>query len=334
MTTASPLVMALDVGGTKLAAAAVRADGTIVHQVTVATEAHKGGDIVLARLCRLAHQLKEAMPCSPAGIGIATHGIVEPERGIVRFATSNLPGWTGTHLKERIEEQFPGIPVHVGNDGHAATLAEHRFGQGRGTSTFIMLIIGTGVGGGIISNGRLLTGAHGAAGRLGHLSIDPDGPLCSCGNRGCVELYVSGTGIARHASEVVRQSPQYPLSQILSERGSLSARDVVQAAKHGNILAQDILQEAGAKLGLALVQLMRLFDPSMIAIGGGMASAGELLLEPARRVLRSSTPPELTLPAIVPALLGSNASLIGAAVLGWQAANGQFEMCLHPGGQM
>lgn len=315
--------MALDVGGTKLAAAAVTAEGVAVSRLTVPTDARKGGDAVLAKLRRLARRLYQAMPCPPAGIGIATHGIVEPATGVVRFATNNLPGWTGTRLRESIAEEFPGVPVQVGNDGHAAALAEYRFGRGaQGIATFVMLSIGTGVGGGIIAGGQLLSGANGAAGRLGHLSIASEGPLCSCGNRGCLELYVSGTAIATSAVAALAGEPGNPLHQVMRRHAALTARDVVAAAKRGNALARHVLQTAGELLGHALVQLMRLYDPAMIAIGGGMASAGEWLVGPARRVLLATTPPELTPPAVVPSQLGSDASLIGAAVLGWQAAQG------------
>jgi glucokinase len=319
----SPVVFGLDVGGTKLAAAAITQEGTIRKHLLVPTEAHDGGDVVLSRLCELAQQLKISVDAEVVGIGVATHGIVEPDTGIVRFASSNLPGWTGTDLKASLSEVFPDIPIQVANDGHAAALAEHRFGCGRGISEFAVLVLGTGVGGGIISNGRLLNGANGAAGRLGHLSIDLEGPRCSCGNRGCLELYVSGTAIAKEASEL----QEFSLSTKHISTPALTAHDVIRSAKEDDPLARQILSTAGEQLGHALVQIGRVFDPERIAIGGGLVSAGDLLLEPARRVVQEGTPPELVPPVIEFALLGENASLIGAATLGWEAVSLHERRC-------
>ena len=319
----SPVVFGLDVGGTKLAAAAITREGTIGKHLLVPTEAHDGGDVVLSRLCELAEQLKLAVDAEVVGIGVATLGIVEPDTGIVRFASSNLPGWTGTDLKASLSEIFPDIPIQVANDGHAAALAEHRFGCGRGVSEFAVLVLGTGVGGGVISKGRLLGGANGAAGRLGHMSIDLEGPRCSCGNRGCLELYVSGTAIAKAASELQKSSRSFKhISTPV-----LTAQDVIRSAKEDEPLARQILSTAGEQLGYALMQIARVFDPERIAIGGGMVSAGDLLLAPARRVVQEGTPPELIPPVIELAQLGENASLIGAATLGWEAVISHERRC-------
>ncbi len=319
----SPVVFGLDVGGTKLAAAAITREGTIGKHLLVPTEAHDGGDVVLSRLCELAQQLKLAVDAEVVGIGVATLGIVEPDTGIVRFASSNLPGWTGTDLKASLSEIFPDIPIQVANDGHAAALAEHRFGCGRGISEFAVLVLGTGVGGGVISKGRLLCGANGAAGRLGHLSIDLEGPRCSCGNRGCLELYVSGTAIAKAASEFQKSSRS--IKHISTP--VLTAQDVIRSAKEDDPLARQILSTAGEQLGHALMQVGRVFDPERIAIGGGMVSAGDLLLAPARRVVQEGTPSELIPPVIELAQLGENASLIGAATLGWEAVISHERRC-------
>jgi len=323
MESSSAVVFGFDVGGTKLAAAAIRQDGTIVKHLIITTEAQEGGKAVLSRLCDLARQLKHAVDAEVVGIGVATHGIVEPDTGIVRFASSNLPGWTGTDLKTNLAKVFPDLPVQVANDGHAAVLAEHRFGCGRGITEFAMLVLGTGVGGGIISNGRLLGGANGAAGRLGHMSIDLQGPRCSCGNRGCLELYVSGTAIAKVANKFLKsgRSFRYQSTSVLT------AQDVILSAKEDDPLAQQILWAAGEQLGHAIMQIVRVFDPEKIAIGGGMVSAEDLLLAPARRVVQKGTPPELKPPVIELAQLGENASLIGAATLGWEAVTFHERRC-------
>ena len=176
-----------------------------------------------------------------------------------------------------------------------------------------MLVLGTGVGGGVISNGKLLQGINGAAGRLGHLSIDPTGPQCSCGNHGCMELFISGTAIA----QVVNEDRE--LRNSISPNGTeeLTAQDVVQAAKSGNPFALKLMESTGEKLGYGLLQIARAFDPEMIAIGGGMISAEELLLGSARKIVEFGTPPELVPPQVEIAQLGADASLLGAAALGW-----------------
>ena len=310
------VAVGFDVGGTKLASIAVRQNGEIVKRLTTPTKAHEGGEAVLDRLCQLARDLKGMISTEVIGIGVATHGVVMPDTGTVRFASSNLPGWTGINLKDHLSAVFLGIRVKVVNDGHAAALAEYLFGCGQGTNDFVMLVLGTGVGGGVIADGNLLRGANGAAGRLGHLSIDPAGPQCSCGNRGCLELYVSGTAIAQAAEQEGGLIPP-------REATTVTAQAVVQAAKDGQPTAQNLLRNAGEKLGFAFLQIARAFDPEMIAIGGGMVSAGDLLLDSARQIVQSGTPPELTPPSIELPQLGADASLLGAAALGWNSAGPQ-----------
>jgi glucokinase len=218
---------------------------------------------------------------------------------------------------------FPAIPIQVANDGHAAALAEHHFGCGRGFYEFAVLVLGTGVGGGVISQGRLLFGANGAAGRLGHMSIDPEGPQCSCGNRGCLELYASGKAIAKAASELQKSGHSFKNISI----PVLTAHDVIHIAKQGDPLARQLLSTAGEQIGHALLQIARVFDPMKIAIGGGMISAGDMLLRPARKVVHEGTPTELTAPLIELAQLGENSSLIGAAMLGWENVTTHERRC-------
>ncbi len=312
----SSVALGIDIGGTKLASVAVDQDGKIVKRLTTPTNAHEGGEAVLSRLRQLARDLKASISGKVVGIGVATHGVVMPDTGTVRFASSKLPGWTGTNLKDSLADVYPQTPVRVANDGHTAALAEYLYGCGRGTNDFVMLVLGTGVGGGVIANGELLQGANGAAGRLGHLSIDPLGPQCSCGNRGCLELYVSGTAIAQAADQVSGLIPR-------REAKTMTAQDIVQAAKDGNSLAQHLLRSTGDHLGFALLQIARVFDPEMIAIGGGMMSAGDLLFDSALQIVQNGTPPELIPPSIEWAHLGADASLLGAAALGWNSARPQ-----------
>ena len=310
------VALGIDIGGTKLASVVVDQNGKIVKRLTTPTNAHEGGEAVLGRLRRLARDLKASISAEVVGIGVATHGVVTSDTGTVRFASSKLPGWTGTNLKDSLADAYPDTPVRVANDGHTAALAEYLYGCGRGTSEFVMLVLGTGVGGGVIANGELLQGANGAAGRLGHLSIDPVGPRCSCGNRGCLELYVSGTAIAQAAEQDNGLTPPH-------EAKSMTAQDIVQAAKAGHPSAQNLLRSTGDHLGFALLQIARMFDPEMIAIGGGMMSAGELLLDSALQIVQNGTPPELVPPSIEWAQLGADASLLGAAALGWNSAGPQ-----------
>jgi len=233
----------------------------------------------------------------------------------------NISGWDGYPLRDVLRERFE-VPVVLGDDANAAALAEQRFGAGRRHPHMIYLTISTGVGSGIIVNDRLLLGAGGLAAEAGCMVIDPNGPLCGCGNPGCLEALVSGPAIARTARERVRAGEATCLLEMAGgDPGRISALTVNQAAQRGDPLALDVLRQAGEYLGLGLVSLLHLFNPDIVVIGGSVSKAGDLLLGPAREVVRRRCLSEAYWreTPIVLAELGDDVGLLGALCLVLQA---------------
>lgn len=327
----SHLFIAVDIGGTQIRAALCDSEGTIHQRATDLTGGHEGPDAVMARIERAIRRVWPA-DGQVAVIGVVAPGPLDPWSGVV-FDAPNIPGWDDYPLRDIIQERF-GLPILVGNDCNAAALAEHRFGVGQGKSNLIYVTVSTGVGGGIIINGELLLGAHGLAGEIGHIKVRPDGPLCGCGSRGCLEAQASGPSIAREARQRLRAGelhsepvesmhgePVESTSRILElahgDLDAISARLVNEAAQQGDPLAVDVFRQAGTYLGLGLVTLLHLFDPDIVVIGGSVSKAGDLLFGPAREVVRQrcmtdrywrDTP-------IVPAALGDDVGLLGALAL-------------------
>jgi glucokinase len=206
------------------------------------------------------------------------------------------------------------------NDASAAALGEHEFGAGKGVDNLIYLTVSTGIGGGIIIDGRLYLGPSGSAGEIGHMTIDVNGPQCSCGNIGCLEMLASGTAIAREAVKRIRAGGRSSLSEMLGGKiENITAEQVGVAAQGGDSLAMEIIHRAASYLGMGMVNLVNIFNPEMIIVGGGVAQMGDLLLDPARRVVEARA---FKLPAqavrIVPARLGDEAGVMGAAVFAFQ----------------
>jgi glucokinase len=220
-------------------------------------------------------------------------------------------------LKAELERVLH-LPAFVDNDANVAALGEWVFGAGKGARHLVYITIGTGVGGAIILNGALWRGANFAAGELGHVPVNPDGPRCGCGGYGCVEMFVSGPAIAQRAKEFVRRGVKSALADIPSD--DITAERVAVAAQQGDALARFILAEAGKYLGIALVGIVNLLNPERLIVGGGVAQAGEWLLEPARWELRRRALPTATETIqLVPAALGINAGILGAAALVFHA---------------
>ena len=309
----------IDIGGTKIAGGVVDPRGEILHRLKRPTNASEGGPAVMSRVADLAADLLSAAPGEVDGIGVATGGQVHPETGVVLHATPLLPGWVGMRIKDMLEERFH-LPVRVINDATAAALGEWRFGAARGVSDFVLLTIGTGVGGGIFSDGKLLRGTLGAAGAIGHMIIDCDGRPCNCGSRGCLEAYVSGTAMTDRAlAFAADRHLDAPLVRAIRADRSAGARLLGEAASDGDQFALAVIREAGEYLGCALVSLLNLFNPAMIVIGGSVAEMGELLLAPAREIARKHALRGDRDPVrIVRAQLGNDAGLLGAASLVWQ----------------
>lgn len=325
--TSYPLVVGVDLGGTQIRAAVLQGS-TLLSRANMLTGENGTPERVIPRLFQAVDQaLSEAGLTREqiAGIGIAAPGPLNNRTGVV-LSPPNLPGWVDIPLREIFEEQYR-LPIYLENDANAGALGEYLFGAGRGSRDMVYLTVSTGVGGGIIADGRILEGVAGTAGELGHITVDWRGDLCGCGNVGCLEGLASGTGIARRVVEAIERGEgeellayarqqQLPLTQSPQDELRVDARLVAQAAKVGIPLAQKIINDASEALGVGLVNIIHLFNPEIIALGGGLMQMGEQLLAPALEVVQRramKVPREMA--RIVPAELGANVGLVGAGAL-------------------
>jgi glucokinase-like ROK family protein len=224
-----------------------------------------------------------------------------------------MPGWDRYPIRETLEKSW-NRPVALTNDAEAGALGEWAFGAGRGERDLAYIKVGTGIGAGLLLDGKIYRGATGSAGEIGHLTMIENGPLCNCGNNGCLEALAGGQAIARQAHEAVEHGERTVLSS-MGRLEKLTAQDVASAAQRGDLVAQRIVSEAGSHLGIALAGLVNLFNPSMVVVGGGIAQIGDLFLQPVRdAVMRRSLPAAARTVKITTAILGHRSSSIGAAV--------------------
>lgn len=309
----------VDLGGTTLIVAAVNVvSGQVVGRHQIPTLAKEGHDAVMARMVDLIHTVIATAGLSKediGGVGIGLPGVLDLERGITRFLP-NLPGaWRNVPLKATIEAAVD-LPVYLLNDVRSFTLSEKTFGAGRDVDTMVCLAIGTGIGGGMVINGQLHLGLDGTAGEVGHQIIDPYGPPCGCGSRGCLEAFASGPAITAMALKAITQGLTTKIAEMVSyDLNKVTPEVICRAAEAGDPIAKDIYERAGFYIGIGVANLITIISPQMVVIGGGVAQAGELLFEPIRRAAREHvhvTPIEKV--RIVPAQLGTSAGLIGAAV--------------------
>lgn len=311
----------IDVGGTKIAGALVDESGQIVRRDRIETPVDSTEEIVAA-ISTLVRDLRDLAGGEVDGIGIAVAAMLDPRQGHVWFAP-NLP-WRDIDLGALVAEQV-GAPVVIENDANAAAWGEYRHGAGAAHDDMVLFTIGTGVGGGCIVDDRLLHGAFGIGGELGHVTLDPDGPRCGCGNRGCLEAYASGSALVRNARELVTSAS--PLGEALRARcggdpDALEGTDITELAQQGDLASTELLEEIGTRLGHGIASVCAVLDPAVVVVGGGVSAAGELLVGPARSAFarhligRGHRPtPELVL-----ASLGNDAGVVGAASLARESA--------------
>ncbi len=331
-----PLVVGIDLGGTQIRAAVLRG-ARLLSRVGLLTGENPTPERVIPRMIHAVEQAIENAGTTLgqiAGIGIGAPGPLNSHTGIV-FSPPNLPGWIDVPLRDILNEHFK-LPIFVENDANAAALAEYMFGAGQGSREVVYMTISTGIGGGIITDGRIVEGIVGTAGELGHMTIDLHGPRCNCGNIGCLESISSGTAIARRANEIVAMGKgdellAFALTQ--QEDGSantpedsqqvarhnivhINARVVAEAAAAGIPVARQIIAAAAEGLGVGLVNIIHIFNPELIILGGGVSQMGDLLLDPARRIIekRAMVVPRQAA-RLVLAQLGTDAGLVGAGAL-------------------
>lgn len=264
-------------------------------------------------LVREVNQAKAARP-DVSAVGLGIPATIDHERGIAISAV-NLP-LSELAIRDLVSERV-GLPVFVDNDGNVAALAEHLYGAGRDADDMVLLTVGTGIGGGLILNREVYRGATGAGAELGHVVIDINGPPCqgNCPGRGCVETLASGTALGREGLAAAESDPDSVLAAMLAEGHKISGTAVTEAALGGDPTAIAVFDLIGTRLGAALVSFANIFEPKVIVVGGGVMAAGDLLLDPARRVLRARALPPMNGIPVVAAELGPDAGMIGAAAL-------------------
>lgn len=314
-------ILAIDIGGTKIIAAIISSEGQLMASEYCLTLADEGPQAVINRIFSTIDRLLGLRNIDLSqlhSISIACAGAIDFDRGIVTLSP-NLPGWQDIPLRDIVKEKY-GVNTFLLNDASAAVLSEHRFGAGRGVNNLIYVTVSTGIGSGIMINGQLYSGASGGAGEIGHTTIDVNGPRCSCGNIGCLEMLASGTAMAREAIRRIKAGERSSLIKITKGKiENITAEEVSLAAQGGDSLALEVILQAATYLGVGLVNLVNVFNPEMIIIGGGMSKMGDLLLNPARQVVKERAYPLLAQAVrIVLAELGDNAEVLGAAIFARQ----------------
>lgn len=313
------MILGIDIGGTKCAAALGTADGVITERAEMPTRAEEGPEAILARLRDLARSLIDRVGVAPGsldGIGISCGGPLDTKSGLV-WSPPNLPGWEAVPVRRYFEEGFPGVRVVLENDANATALAEWRWGAGAGTRNMVFMTMGTGIGGGLILDGRLYRGTNDLAGEVGHQTILINGPVCGCGKRGCLEALASGPAIARLARESLHYGRGRRLVELAGGKpGNITAKHVVEAAKQGDAFSRRILEEAGTYMGIGIANIVQILNPERVVLGTIAVHAGDLVLQPIRRALGEyAWKRSVEVCSVVPAALGDKAQDLAAIAL-------------------
>jgi glucokinase len=309
----------VDLGGTKLIAGAVDSQLTVHHR---ARRPSRGADRseVLDTIVDAITEAHDASDQELLAVGVGIPSLLDRERGVA-VTTVHLP-LQDVPVRDLLSERL-GVPVVLENDATCATIAEWRFGAARGAADALVLTLGTGVGGGIVTNGQLVRGASGAAGELGHMIVDEDGPQCACGHQGCLEALASGTALAAEGLRVAAGAPYTGLGRALDAGTEITGSLVTELAHDGDPAARDVVALIGARLGIGIASLVNIFNPEVVVVGGGVSAAGELLLEPARDVvLARALAPSRDVVRVLPARFGAESGMLGAAALAWEVAPG------------
>ncbi len=318
---AKPLILGVDLGGTKILTAVVDPTGKMVSRDHSVTPASRGPEAVVQAILDSADRalsqagIRSTDLCT---IGVGAPGLSDPGTGVL-FTSPNLPGWEDVPLGDIVEKKFE-KKVFLINDANAAAVGEFFFGAGRTARNFIYVTISTGIGGGVMIDGRIYTGSTGTAGEIGHMTIDPKGPPCNCGNIGCWEQLGSGTALAREARRNILAGVR---TSILNHAGGdvekVNAEIIHRAAQNGDSLAMELIAQTGMYIGIGLANLINLFNPELIVIGGGLSNIGEMLLEPAyREAEHRSFKQSFRAVRFLQAELGRNSGVLGAAAYAYE----------------
>ncbi|WP_217578027.1 ROK family protein [Mesorhizobium sp. GbtcB19] len=309
----STLALAFDLGGTELRGALVERGGEVVARVSEPTMAEAGSEAVIGRIIALANKLLDDHPQAKVlGIGACAPGPLDPKAGIV-IGPPTLSGWHNVPMIDILSRQF-GLPVRLENDANAAALGEWRYGAGRGSESLVFVTVSTGIGGGVIADGHIYHGRRGLAAEIGHMTITGEGDRCFCGNVGCFEAVASGTALGRRATRLTAPGDGSQLRR-LSSNGDVSARHVVEAARMGDAVARDLVEAEAHWLGIGFTNLLHLYSPEVIVMGGGLSNGFDLLAPGIRATINERAMQAYRDVPVVPAELGDRAGLVGAASL-------------------
>ena len=306
----------IDVGGTNVKIALVDNKGKIIYSNSIPTRAEMGYEYTINNMKEAITELIKETKSDPKNIesiGFGFPGQIDYQKGIVRLAP-NIPGWVNVPIAEIMEKEF-GIPTRVDNDVRCAALGELNYGAGQGCDNLICITVGTGIGSGLVINGKLVRGASNAAGEIGHIKLDMNGgPLCGCGDRGCLEAFASGPSIVALAEEDIKGGKSTKYRELANP--DITPYIVSEAAKQGDPVAKRIFTIVGEYIGIGLASVVNLLNPEKIIIGGGVAAAGDLLLTPIKEsLIKRAMPIAGSAVEIVPAQLGNSAGVIGASLL-------------------
>jgi glucokinase len=314
MATGPRAVLSLDIGGTKLAVAVVTEDGRTHGLVIEPTRREEGPGVIVPRLLEIGHRAIAAsgIPASEiSAVGISCGGPLDAETGVLT-GPLHLPGWVDVPIVDLVSQEF-GVPAVLANDATVGALGEFRYGAARDVSTMVYLTISTGIGGGAVIDGRLHRGAAGNGGEFGHVMVRTGGRPCLCGRRGCLECYASGTSIALRAREAVAERGT---GSVLAGIPEIRSEDVVAAASAGDPLAVELWEETIDVLSVAITDLVNVFEPDLVVLGGGVTRSGDVLIEPIRaRVAAAAMPPAAAASDVVLAGLGDVVCVVGAGAV-------------------
>ena len=318
------LFASVDLGGTTIGCALADSEGKVAAEGTIATEGYRGPEGVIPRIARAIAGLTEQAGARPSAVGVVVPGLVDVKRGVTKFLP-NMPGkWQEVPVRQ-ILEPLVGCPVFLLNDARAAALGELNFGHGKTVSSMIFFTLGTGIGGGIVIDGRLRLGRLGAAGEIGHMTILPDGPRCGCGSRGCLETLFSGPALCGEGVRLLRSGQAPKLFERLGgDLNKISPKEMAAAAEDGDSAVRTVIVRHAEYLGIGVANLVMTLDPDMVVLGGGVAQMGALLFDTVREVVKQRV---LMVPTdrlrIEASLAGEQAGMLGGIALAMK--RGQVE---------
>jgi len=311
----------VDLGGTNISSAIMNRQGEIASSLKIRTLAEKGKEATIKRIIKtiynnIAHSV--ITPDDIIGIGIGAPGPLDIKRGIINFAP-NLPGWRDVSLQKILEDEF-NMKIVLENDANAAAWGERCFGAGQGINNLVCFTLGTGIGGGIIIEGKIYHGNNCGAGELGHMTVNKDGPRCNCGNYGCLEAYSSATGVKNRIIDRIKKGIKSEFLTFDNDKlfESLRLKSIFQAARKGDILTSDIVEDAISYLGIAIANIANILNPEMVVLVGGITNEGDKLLIPLiKEVKKRAFYSNYKSLKIVIGKLAGNAGVLGAAALPW-----------------